>query len=128
MSGQVRASELDLQLRDQFQQISNHSSGSGLTDAFGTISYAAPAPIDSRVEEDIQVIETPGGNKRTTTHRICTEGRLTNDRSTLVTFTMRDRFWLPGDDETDDSLAREPAAIFEATGEFGEFSHWEILV
>ncbi|KKL79213.1 hypothetical protein LCGC14_2017090 [marine sediment metagenome] len=127
MSGQVRQGELDPQLRDQFQQTINISTGSGLADAFGTISYAAPIEVLARVEEDRQVIESQTGNERTTTHRICTEGRR-KDNGNLIAFGMRTRFWLPGDDPSNSKLAREPAGIYDGVDEFGSFSHFEVLV
>ncbi len=129
MSGQVRQGELDPQLRDQFRQTVFISTGDGtLADAFGTINYSAPVAVQARVEEDRQVVESTTGNERTTTHRICTEGRLKDNPATLLSFGMRARFWLPGDDETKDSLAREPAGIYEGVDEHGSFSHFEVLV
>ena len=127
MSGQVRQGELDPQLRDQFQQTIFISNGAGLADAFGTLSYGTPVAVLARVEEDRQVVENVTGNQRNTTHRICTEGRR-KDNGSLVTFGMRTRFWLPGVDSSKDSLAREPAAIYDGVDEFGSFSHFEVLI
>ena len=67
--------------------------------AFGELSYGTPIAVKARVEDKFDRIVGTDGNTVEVNHRIFTSTKITK----------QDRVWLPGDDRTNDALAKVPA-------------------
>lgn len=85
---------------------------------FGDPAYGTPTAVLARVETDTQEMETPDAEKRQTRWVIITESQIN----------MSDRIWLPGVDQTQGSLGREPRQVDELFDEFGNVDHYETTV
>lgn len=101
----------------QFAQTIYVASPSGVS-ASGDATYGTPASQAARVERRTNVVETTDGNFKETTHKIATEGAIG----------VKDRIWLPGEDQTDDTAARQPVRVNIGVDEKGVTTHYEVDV
>jgi len=113
---------MDAQLKKQLAQTIYIASPASV-DAFGQITYDPPVAIPARVENDSSVkagasggaIEVEDGEEKSTKMLIITEAAIT----------IMDRVWLPGEDETDATLARRPLSVLALPDEKGAIDHYE---
>jgi len=80
--------------------------------------HAAPATMKVRLEEKHKLVKDRLGNEVVSNRQFTTEQAITID----------DYLWLPGDDETDDNLARKPIAVGKALDATGGVSHYEVAL
>jgi hypothetical protein len=108
---------LDPCIRSQLKQNIYIASPSGLS-ASGDKTYGTATCVKARVERRTNVIETADGQFKETTHRILTESAID----------LKDRIWLPGEDQTDSSAARLPQRVDIGVDENGLTTHYEVQV
>lgn len=108
---------MDAQLRLQLQQTIYVATASSRNN-FGDPVYGVPTAVKARVETDTQEMETPDAEKRQTRWVIITESQIN----------MSDRIWLPGVDQTNSALGREPRQVDQLVDELGVVDHFETTV
>lgn len=113
---------MDPQLRAQLAETIYVASPSTV-DTYGQIAYGAPVAVKARVEfkRSVEsggrggVLEAREGEQAGTSTFVITESAIT----------ITDRIWLPGDDQTDATLARRPLAVLRLPNERGAVDHYE---
>lgn len=105
---------IDPQIKAQLAQTIYVATAASAPDSAGDPTWAAAASRAARVE-----------NKRTMNGE-----ELFSDTLIIVENSIgpSDRIWLPGIDQTDNTLARAPKAIYTRVDELGATSHFEVLV
>ena len=106
---------MDAQLKKQLAQTIYIASPASV-DAFGQITYDPPVAIPARVETGRDTKdEGADGEELASRMLIITEAAIT----------IMDRVWLPGDDQTDATLARRPLSVLALPDEKGAIDHYE---
>lgn len=105
---------MDPQLRTQLAETIYVASPSTV-DTYGQIAYGAPVAVKARVEYRPKVGSNTDGEERESDTFVITESAIT----------ITDRIWLPGDDQTDATLARRPLAVLRLPDERGAVDHYE---
>lgn len=105
-----------LECMNQTISVANEASRSG----HGDPSYGAPAETVSKVEEFCEVVHDAAGEERATSHKI-----FTPDTGPIV---ITDAVWLPGDDDSDDGLLRNPIRAHPVLDDLGAVHHYETLI
>jgi hypothetical protein len=104
-------------LRDICSQTAYYASDS-LRDVYGTITYGTATSFDCYYKTVTNVVETTSGTTWVTNHVLYTETSIEPNW----------RVWLPGDDETDSSLAREIKAVNKYFDENGSVHHYKVII
>ena len=107
---------MDAQLRRTCRQTVHVASPTGYASLSGQTEWGTAVARTARVESSRKLLRDAQGNEVMTDHRVILEAAVS----------MRDRFWLPGDDESDASLAREPIRVMVFPTETGAVDHYEV--
>jgi len=86
--------------------------------AYGDRTFGTPVAMVAKVEDMNSVSTSPEGEEIRTTHSIFTEDQIE----------YSDRIWLPGDLQTDATLARKPINVAELRDYLGAVTHYETTV
>ncbi len=84
----------------------------------GSITYNAAASRSAYVERKDGEVMSVTGEMLKASHWIVVEASVG----------MSDRIWLPGDDETDATLARRPLSVEAFTDDEGTTHHYEVML
>lgn len=109
---------LDRTLKSTLKQVVNIASPTSSRTARGDRTFSTPTEICVRIEQDEEIIQRVDGNLRRSTHLVISTDQIREG----------DRIWLPGVDETDDTLAREVLSVLESPNEKGEIEHYEAKI
>ena len=109
---------LDPQLRAQLAE-TIYVASPGSVDTYGQITYSAPTAVKARVEYRPKIGSKPGEGE---------EGESDTFVITESAISIVDRIWLPGDSQSDPTLARRPMSVLRLPDERGAVDHYETRV